>query len=288
MEKRLLDFFEKEKIKLYSVLDFNQCHILAQDKIFKYFGDHTPKSVFLILVPYLVKSVLEDPQRNISLYAAIPDYHVFFKRFLSELSELLQELYPGYTFAGFSDNSPIDERHAALLSGLGTIGDNHLLLTEEYSSFIFISEIISDMPVSMYHFQSAPQKPAPQCMHCRNCTNSCPVYRDGIDCLSMVTQKKGELSDAEIAAIRKYQTAWGCDICQLNCPITQRAIQKGSIYPEIAYFQDNAVNRIHSDMIQTMDKETFRTRAFAWRGRNCILRNLKILEENGADKINGT
>ena len=55
---------------------------------------------------------------------------------------------PGAIFCGFSDHSPIDERDTAAKGGLGVIGRNRLLINEEYSSFCFIGEIISDIPAS--------------------------------------------------------------------------------------------------------------------------------------------
>jgi epoxyqueuosine reductase QueG len=101
---------------------------------------------------------------------------------------------------------------------------------------------------------------------------------EGLGCLSMVTQKKGELTEGERDFIKKYGSAWGCDICATVCPHTKKAIAEGAETP-IEFFRNDRIVNLSSEAVNAMDKATFRERAFAWRGKKTILRNLEIFGE---------
>lgn len=101
---------------------------------------------------------------------------------------------------------------------------------------------------------------------------------DNIPCLSSLTQKKGELTEIEQEMIKKYASAWGCDICQEVCPYTERALKGGSIYTNIEFFKESRTPYLTSEAIENMSDEEFLSRAYSWRGRQTILRNLKILK----------
>jgi epoxyqueuosine reductase QueG len=115
------------------------------------------------------------------------------------------------------------------------------------------------------------------CAHCGKCKAACPtgiLRGEGADCLSAITQKKGELSEDEKALMRKYNTAWGCDICQTVCPYNRTPM----VTP-IAFFKESLIPNLTSDCLEEMSKEAFAERAFAWRGRATVARNIGILEE---------
>lgn len=99
-----------------------------------------------------------------------------------------------------------------------------------------------------------------------------------MDCLSAVTQKKGELTPEEAAYIRKYGSAWGCDICQTSCPLVRRAIEREAKTP-IEFFYRDRISTLTSGTVNAMSDEEFAARAFSWRGRKTILRNLALFEE---------
>ena len=126
-------------------------------------------SVLMMALPYYTRAEV----RNLSRYAIPPDYHRIAADLFERMIPRLQEIFPGGRFAGFADHSPIDERHAAALAGLGTIGDNGLILTRRYSSYVFLCEIISDLPTD------ALPRPAEECLHCGACTRACPVSSNG-------------------------------------------------------------------------------------------------------------
>ena len=98
-------------------------------------------------------------------------------------------------------------------------------------------------------------------------------------CLSALTQKKGELAQDEINAIKKYGSAWGCDICQQVCPHTEKAKKNGTIYTNIEYFKTDLTPHLTSDLVRSMSDAKFSMRAYSWRKKDTILRNLEILEK---------
>ncbi len=99
-------------------------------------------------------------------------------------------------------------------------------------------------------------------------------------CLSALTQKKGELEENEKTALAAHALAWGCDICQEVCPHTAKAKKAGSIYTPVEFFQKDTLATLTADDLFRMTNEEFSSRAYSWRGKDTILRNLAIQEKN--------
>ena len=161
---------------------------------------------------------------------------------------------------------------AAFLAGLGRLGKNGLLLHPQYGSYIFIGEIVTDLDLQA----DQPLVP-PSCSNCGKCVRACPqgaLQEDGSVCLercrSHITQKKGELSDWERQQIRKGGLVWGCDICNDVCPCNQQP----QLTP-VPEFLQSAV----AVMDEQNAQQLLKTRAYNYRGRNTILRNIKIVQE---------
>ena len=210
---------------------------------------------------------------NISKYAVSKDYQVFYKDLLEKLCEALSQAYPNNKFVGFSDHSPIDEIDAAAKCGLGVIGKNGLLITDKYSSYIFIATLFTDAMLE------CDKKNIRFCEGCDACIKACPVSLDKSLCLSARTQKKGMLTDNDIDLMKKHRTVWGCDICQAVCPHTKKAIDNGSIYTNIDFFTSDRIPLVTYEIIKNMSEEDFADRAYSWRGREVILRNLTVTDE---------
>lgn len=265
----LSDFFAKKQINTFGIIPLADCRLLRPYLLERAgIGDG---SVILFAVPYFSPACLS-PDRNISSYAVSRDYHGYFEQLFDELLPLLRERFPQARFAAYSDHSPIAEVEAAAKAGLGVIGKNQLLLTEKYSSYVFLGEIITDLKTDI------PAGEIRTCINCGACTKHCPMERIG-SCLSALTQKKGTLTEEEEAIIANHGSAWGCDLCQEYCPYTRRAIDKRTIFSPIPFFAENTISHLTQAVVQAMNDTEFSSRAYAWRGRNTVLRNLSILEK---------
>ena len=96
--------------------------------------------VQIFAIPY-PSPATDASDRNLSAYAVCEDYHVFVRELADALIPALQADFPDNRFALYADHSPIDEIEVAVAAGLGVRGKNHLLLTERYSSYVFLAEL---------------------------------------------------------------------------------------------------------------------------------------------------
>ena len=261
-------------IEFAAALPFSVCRVIAPDIIERRgVSPSEIKTALLFLVPYYV---CDGENGNISVYARAHDYHHFFENLYEKAVPRLSEAY-GARFFGFADKSAIAEVYAASAAGLGKIGDSGLIINEKYGSFVFIGELLTDAEPSAFGISEESAYEPSFCNHCGACKKHCPMS-EGPGCLSMVTQKKGELSPEEREFILRHGSAWGCDICAAVCPFTKKAIAEGNETP-IEFFRKDRISHLTSAAVNSMDKATFRERAFAWRGKKTILRNLEIFGE---------
>ena len=264
MKQALARFFAQEQIELYGVLPFAVCRITNRELL------HTqipqPKSLIIYAAPYYVG---DNPDANISLYARSKDYHIYLKGLNARLIACLRERFPDSRFAGYGDHSPIDERAAAAAAGLGVKGDNRLLITKKYGSFVFLGEIFTDLPPEV--LGAGQVQEIEECLHCGACKAVCPCHFT--DCASFFSQKKGELTPEEAEAVKKTGLVWGCDLCQTCCPLNKN-LKKSPI----PFFYEQRVEHLTAEMLEGMGKKEFRARAFAWHGKAPLRRNLEVLD----------
>ena len=222
------------------------------------------KSVICVLLPYLLDESLYEGQ-NVSKYAVVPDYHRIAADIMNDVCDKLKEACPDEEFVAFCDNAPVPEVFAAASAGLGRIGVNNLLINERYGSYIFIVEIVTTLDMGM------PAKMPESCPQCGRCLDACPtdaLRQKRFDlCLSAITQKKGELDEAGRRLVIESGCAWGCDKCQDACPLNARAEKT-----DIDRFIDGAIARVSLDT-------PIEGRAYAWRGKATIERNIKLFEK---------
>ena len=214
-------------------------------------------TVIVALFPYKVK---EAPPKNICRYAAVPDYHVVCGNMLEAAANRLKEIYPDNSFQAFIDNSPLPEVVAAAKAGLGVIGKNGLLITEQYGSYVFLGEIVTDL---QFEFEEAQIE---ACLGCGRCRTACPVALDKENCLSKITQQKKELSAKQAQLISEHGCVWGCDICATVCPMNHKA--------QTTYIKE--FTQGYRDCYTA--GEDIQGRAYAWRGEGVILRNAQLLK----------
>lgn len=232
----------------------------------------SPQSVILFLVPYYTGA-----GGNLSAYAVSRDYHHYMQGLFSRLSASLSDT--GYTFCGFADHSPIDEREAAARAGLGIRGENGLLIHPRYGSFVFIGELLTDLPPPA--LSCPPPLPIARCEGCGACRRACPtgiLRGESGECLSAITQQKAPLTEGQIALLRHTGAAWGCDICQFACPHNRRAIERGEAVTPIRFFHEARIPTLTQSTLAEMSDGEFALRAYSFRGRAPLARNLAYLE----------
>lgn len=226
------------------------------------------RSVVFCLFPYFVP-LSGGAGRDIARYAAGPDYHdICIKKLVRIAGELLK-LFPENRFEAFADISPFDEVTGAYLSGLGYKGMNGQIINPEFGSYVFVGEIATDLPIK------SSAVPLGSCKNCGMCIKNCPtgaLLEDGRVnvplCRSHITQKKGELTLFEQDEIKKGGLAWGCDICTDICPHNKNP--KPSPFPEFYRTVEN--------MEDALADFKAGGRAYFYRGRKTLLRNLEILK----------
>ena len=234
-----------------------------------------PKTVLAAAVPYYAG---ERPG-NLSLYARGEDYHAVVVRRLNTVCEALAEQYPGESFFPSADNSPLPEREAAWLAGIGLRGASGLLILPPYGTYVFLGTILTGAALELPE-----RSPAPDCPRCGACRAACPagaMGEGGPDvsrCLSELTQKKGALTGEEEARLKAHPLIWGCDFCQRACPFN--AAPALSPLPE---FSTDLVDSLENADLEGLTNRTFREkyggRAFAWRGPGPLRRNLELKRE---------
>ncbi len=224
------------------------------------------QSVIVILFGYYIG---EYPERNISRYAMVDDYHQVIRGILERLVENLLNLFKTQLFIPFVDASPIQEVKAAWLAGLGDVGQNGLLLSPVYGNCCFIGEIVTDLPLP------PSQERLSLCNQCGACLRACPtgaLGKEGLakeKCRSHITQKKGDLSPWEAQQVQQGGFVWGCDRCADACPINQN--KKWASLE--AFYQD-----IQPVVGKDNAGRLCQTKAYGWRGESVLLRNLRLIE----------
>lgn len=165
--------------------------------------------------------ILEDPSKAyVSRYALGRDYHKLIRKKLARIAGQIQvwadrelEQRP------FVDSAPVMEKPLGHKAGLGWIGKNTLLLSQEGGSWFFLGEILTslELPVDSH-------KEEDQCGKCKACMTCCPTdafpepyVLDARKCISYLTiENTGPIP----LDLRKPMgnRVFGCDDCQLVCP----------------------------------------------------------------------
>lgn len=249
---------------------FNFIHSLGIEKcgIARY-GE---KSAIVCLFPY------HSGERggNLSLYSRGLDYHLVIKEMLSPVCDFIRTLSPDTKCEIFADIGPKIDRRLAYEAGLGFYGKNQMLINDDFGSYFFIGYILCDLALAA---DTPLQK---TCVGCNRCIESCPggALGESFDinkCASHISQKKGDLTENEIAILKKSGLVFGCDMCQRVCPhnnITPKPLKE---------FTKDLIDSISlSDLDGLSNREfgkKYKSRAFSWRGKGVLERNIKFIEE---------
>ena len=229
-----------------------------------------------VVIPFYIPYYVGE-ESNLACFAASPDYHALCAAAFKECSDLISER--GGYFRGFADVSPFSEVALAAMCSLGVVGDHGMLITPLHSSFVVLGEIVTDAENAV-GFPVA-DGVARECEHCGACRAACPT--DALDdrtrCVSAITQKKGELTEAERDVIRRTRSPWGCDRCALACPHTVLAAKNGTLETDVGYFRRDRLGVVSSADIEAMSDEKYASYTFSWRRREVLIRNLRVIED---------
>lgn len=179
------------------------------------------KTIISVAFPYFYDAYIHK-EGYFSLYTLGQDYHVVVKEALEQVAEVIRS--HGYEAEVFADNNSLPERYIAYASYVGEIGKNHMLITKNYGSYVFLGEILTDLPLETRErsYQEIPRHAV--CGECTNCIKSCPTkilgseYYDTKRCMSFITQSK-EVPDEDLLLFKGR--LFGCDTCQRSCPLNR-------------------------------------------------------------------
>ena len=256
MKETIKKLLYEAGIEYSAVLPYSECDIINPQIAARMTFE--PKSVIFMLAPYNCGI----KERTVSLYAVPRDYHLFFRDLFSGLESKLKELFPDNCFRGYADSTPVSELKGAAMCGLGVIGDNSMIINEKYGSYVFIGELITDAELA------SDRREVRFCPHCGACREKCP---EPDYCYSALTQKKGELTPSEAEKIRNSKIKWGCDVCQEVCPLNVNVQST-----PIEFFCTELTPSPSAEIIEKMSDEEFSQRAYSWRGKKTIIRNLTL------------
>ncbi|WP_116770916.1 tRNA epoxyqueuosine(34) reductase QueG [Maribacter litoralis] len=176
------------------------------------------KSVISLLLNYYPEETQREDAYKISKYAYGQDYHHIIKNKLRQLQEFITEEIGEVNGRAFVDSAPVLDKAWAAKSGLGWIGKNSNLLTQQVGSFYFIAELIVDIELEYDHAVTD------HCGTCTACLDACPTQAivepyvvDGSKCISYFTiELKNELPNEMKGSFDDWM--FGCDVCQDVCP----------------------------------------------------------------------
>ncbi len=219
----------------------------------------------------------------VSNYAWGLDYHRVLRVKLAELARFIEREFPGHRCIACVDTGPLVDRAAAVRAGIGWFGKSANVLTREFGSYVFLSELLTTLALP-------PDEPLrTNCGQCVECIATCPTGAilengavDARRCISDLTQYKGPIPRELRKAIGNR--LWGCDSCQTICPVNDRkAASRHAEFqplPQIGAAMDLPAV-LH--MTKSQFKRWFGPTAMAWRGKAVLQRNAAVALGNSRD-----
>lgn len=267
-------------------------HPVIEERLYLEKTFDRPQSIIAIALAYPTKiheEVPKDEKRGQFARASWGiDYHDILRDRLNQLITFIQsrasvwQQEEAWRFAPQVDTGELVDVAVAQRAGLGFIGRNGLLITEEYGSFVYLGEIVTNIVFE-------PDEPGVfGCGDCTRCVTACPtkaLLSDGRmnaqRCLSYQTQTKGLMPNEYRKKMRNV--IYGCDICQLVCPYNQ---WKDFHFHEEMEPKVEEVYPKLKPMLSLSNKEfkqQFGHLAGSWRGKKPLQRNALIALANLGD-----
>ena len=203
----------------------------------------------------------DTPRGRISRYAWGEDYHEIIKPKLQQFAAWLREYARGEIDGDletrlFVDTGRMVDRAVAERAGLGWFGKNTNILTKGWGSWVFLAEIVTNLPLEV----DTPIKAS--CGNCEICLHACPTQAfpapyvlDNTRCISYLTIELRGSIPLELRPLMG-NLIFGCDICQQVCPVNKVAEKRLGFRSTT---QEPSSVRTHP--IQLRRREEFRPRA---------------------------
>ena len=173
------------------------------------------------------------PRGRISRYAWGNDYHDIIKPRLQQFAAWLhaygQDEVGEVETRVFVDTGRMVDRAVAQRAGLGWYGKNTNILTRGWGSWVFLAEIVTNLPLGgdARKFYDTPSKAS--CGSCEICLHACPTAAlpapyllDNTRCISYLTIELRGSIPLELRPLMG-NLIFGCDICQEVCPVNKVA-----------------------------------------------------------------
>jgi len=237
------------------------------------------KSVISLLLNYFPEVGQSQNSFKLSKYAYGTDYHDVIKNKLKSLLHFIQEEIGEVHGRAFVDSAPVLDKAWAAKSGLGWIGKNSNLLTQQVGSFYFIAELIIDLDLG---YDSATTD---HCGTCTACIDACPTEAivqpyivDGSKCISYFTIELKENIPLEFKG-KLDDWMFGCDVCQDVCPWNRFSKAHSeplfNPHPELLSMSKKDWEEITEDVF----KKIFKNSAVKRTKFSGLKRNIKFLKE---------
>lgn len=191
---------------------------------------------------------------KISRYGWGRDYHRIITKKLKIFAQWLVEQNPQTKVKYYVDTGPIQDKFWAQQAGIGWVAKNANLITRDYGSWVFLGEILTNLPLK------SDQPHTNHCGTCTRCITACPTQAivkpyviDANRCIAYHTiENRNEQLPDEIV---KNMNGWvaGCDICQDVCPWNERFAQETKIY-DFHPYPDNLHPKLE-DLAQMTEEE---------------------------------
>ncbi|WP_100011345.1 tRNA epoxyqueuosine(34) reductase QueG [Lentibacillus sediminis] len=203
------------------------------------------------------------------------DYHDVLRDRLNKLAAFIQEKVPDASNKVMVDTGELSDRAVAERAGIGFSGKNTSIITPEFGSFVYLGEMITNIPF-------IPDEPVDDsCGECRKCIDACPTgaiveggQLNAQRCIAFLTQTKDYLPDEFRTKIGNR--VYGCDTCQIVCPKNKKV--DFHLHPEFEPEHDIAKPKL-KPMLRISNrefKETFGHISGSWRGKKPLQRNALI------------
>lgn len=203
------------------------------------------------------------------------DYHTVLRDRLQKLETFIKEKVPAAILQSMVDTGELSDRAVAERAGIGWSGKNCAIITPEFGSYVYLGEMITDIPFP-------PDKPIEDgCGTCNKCVDACPTgalvtggQLNSQRCIAFLTQTKGFL--AEEFRSKLGNRLYGCDTCQTVCP--ENKGKDFHFHPEMEPDPELAKPKLKPllTMSNREFKEKFGHVSGSWRGKKPIQRNAII------------